>query len=214
MCEPHTTWRGLVWHRAGALHRAEIPYPIPRHFVNSANKFHFAGAFPYHPCAEAPEIYEVGCRHSSDAKDLPYWHVLEIRFLRTQIIQLASSSYAAWALTLHPRVGVENLAVFEVSVLIELDLFVVFFCFCGLGLIGCLWIKVSCLRIFCRLSSTFSFSSRLVQWILPIGRVSLLIYFSWIYVFWMDDLRHFFGLKCLVLIRKYSVLFCSHGVFP
>jgi hypothetical protein len=47
---------------------------------------------------------------------------------------------------LHPRVGVENLAVFEVSVLIELDTFVVFFCFCGLGLIGCLWIKVLCLK--------------------------------------------------------------------
>ena len=138
----------------------------------------------------------------------------KFRFLRTQIIQLASPSYAAWALTLHPRVGVENLAVFEVSVLIKLDPFAPIFCFCGLGLIGCLWIKVLCLRVLCRLSSTFSFSSRLVQWILPICRVSLLIYFSWIYVFWMSDLRHFLGLKCLELIRKYPPLFCSHGVCP
>jgi hypothetical protein len=61
-----------VRHRAAALHRAEIPYPIPRHFVNSANKFHIVGAFPYHPRAEAPEIYEVACLHSTDAKDLPY----------------------------------------------------------------------------------------------------------------------------------------------
>lgn len=197
------------------------PSPCRDSLPNPAPLCKFGEQIPFRRSFSIPSV----CRSTGDLWSLvvDIHQMLKIchtdtcskfRFLRTQIIQLASSSYAAWALTLHPRVGVENLAVFEVSVLIELDLFVVFFCFCGLSLIGFLWIKVSCLRIFCRLSSTFSFSSRLVQWILPIGRVSLFIYFRWICVFWMDDLRHFFGLKCLVLIRKYSALFCSHGVFP
>ena len=183
-------------------------------FVNSANKFHIVGALQCHPCAEAPEIYEVCYLHLSDAKDLPHWHVLQVSFPAdtdhpARIIVVCSlSSLLSSSCWCRKSCRLRGQCVNQTGPI---------HCFLLFLWPWSYWLLVD--QSF-TLRSCPSFELHILIQLqvspvdLALGRVSLLIYFSWIYIFWMFDWRIFLGLKCLVLIRKYSALLCSHGVFP